>query len=177
MLTIRLPEREFYDPVRNEFTDMEERVLRLEHSLLSVSKWEARHKKAFLSTEKTDAEMRDYVRCMSEEDVDERTLARLTAEDWRRIGEYLNDPMSATTFGKTTETPKRKKTTSEEFYWMMAQYGIPFDCEKWHFNRLAALLRICAIRGGGQKKMSRTDALKRQAALNAARRKKSGSKG
>jgi hypothetical protein len=177
MLTLELPGEEFFDPATNEFTYAEGRVLHLEHSLLSLSKWEMKWKKPFLNSKKTSEETLDYVRCMCEEDVDTLTLARLTADDWQRIEAHINDPMTATTFGKDKGPTRTKKTTSEEIYFLMAHYGIPFECEKWHFGRLMTLLRICAIRNGGQKKMSSSEALKRQAALNAARRAKSGSRG
>lgn len=177
MLTIVLPEEEFYDPATNEFVMMEERVLRMEHSLLSVSKWEAETKKAFMGTEKTPEETLAYIRCMCLDPADDRTLARLTNEDLRRINDYLEDPMTATTFGAEKSPPRRKKTTAEEIYCLMAQLGVPFECENWHFNRLTALLKVCSIRSGPQTKVKRGDLLKRQAALNAARRKKSGSRG
>lgn len=177
MLTLEVPGAEYFDPATNEFNYAEGRVLHLEHSLFSISKWEMKWKKAFLNCKKTEEETLDYVRCMCAEDVDISVLARLTAEDWGLIEDYLNDPMTATTFGKDSGPKRNKKVTSEEIYFMMAEYGVPFECDKWHFNRLMTLLKVCGIRKGPQKKVSRSDRLKHQAALNAARRAKSGSKG
>ena len=178
MLRIDLPGDEWYDPVKNEFVYAEERVLHLEHSLFSISKWEAKWKKSFLSTKtKTAEETLDYIRCMADEDVSDDELARLTEQDVLKIEKYLRDPMTATTFGKDQDKGRQKKVTSEEIYYLMAANGIPFECERWNFNRLMTLLRICAIRGGKQKKMGKGEILKRQAALNAARRSATGSKG
>ena len=177
MLTITLPGQEYYDPVKNEFSYAEERVFHLEHSLLSVSKWEARWKKAFMTAEKTEEEMLDYIRCMCAEEPDAASLGRIAAGFSGEIAAYVNDPMTATTFGKTTAPPSRKKVTSEEIYWLMAREGIPFTCETWHLNRLMTLLRICAVRSGGGKKMSKGEVLRRQAEMNRLRRGRSGSDG
>lgn len=177
MLTILLPGAEFYDPATNEFSSAEERVLHLEHSLFSVSKWEAETKKAFLTSEKTKEDILRYVRCMCVETVSDSDLLRISRQDWERIERHLNDPMTATTFGKTDERPSRKKMTSEEIYWLMAKYGVPFECEHWHLNRLMTLLRICAVRSRPQKKVGQKETAQRYAALNEARRKAGGSRG
>lgn len=176
MLPIELPGEELYDPVKNEFIELEGRVLHLEHSLFSISKWEAKWKKPFLNSKKTPEETLDYFRCMCEEEIDAKTLLRLGMHA-QTIKAYLDDPMTATTFGKDSGPKSRKKVTSEEIYYLMAEYGIPFECEKWNFNRLNTLLRVCSIRKAPGKKMKGSEALRHQAALNAARRKASGSKG
>ncbi len=176
-LTLQIPGAEGFNPATNEFVYTEGRVLHLEHSLYSVSLWESRWKKAYLNTDKTPEEMLDYIRCMSEEPVDDETLARLSKENWKEILDFLNDRMTATTFGKDNGSFRRKRITNEEIYYLMAKFGIPFTCEHWHFNRLMTLLRVCTIREGKQKPMSRAEILKRQSELNAKRRAASGSKG
>ena len=178
MLTIDLPGAEYYDPAKEEFSYEKERVLHLEHSLYSMSLWESKWKKPFLNSDKTQAEMADYLCCMCDEPISAEEIQRIAIADWQRMEAYLKDPMTATTFGKDKNaTSRRKKFTTEEIYYLMAVHNIPFDCDRWPFNRLMTLLRIAAIRSGPQKKVGKKDILRHQAELNAARRAKLGSKG
>lgn len=179
MLLITLPEKEYFIPETSSFRYEEERELHLEHSLFTISKWEEKWRKPFLNTQKTPEETIDYVRCMcTDGDIDIQTIARMTREDWQKIESYIQDPATATTFAKDKKKGGRtKRITSEEIYYMMSDFNIPYSCEHWHLNRLMTLIQICAIRGNPQKKMSRSELLKRQAMLNAARRGKTGSKG
>lgn len=174
MLHITIPAGEEYDPIENLFIPVKEQSLTLEHSLVSISKWESKWNKPFLSkTPKTYAETIDYIRCMTlTQNVDPSVYYRLTNENIEEINKYIDAPMTATTFGKEQESNKhsREIITAEIIYYWMVALQIPFECQKWHFNRLMTLIRVCNIKNSPPKKMSKRDLMKRNHSLNAARR-------
>ena len=179
MLTIVVPEREYFDDNKNEFVHTKEVTLQLEHSLVSLSKWEAKWNKPFLSTnDKTDEEILDYIRCMTvTQNVDKSVYYRLSKENIEKINNYINLPMTATTFSdKNTSRNKETITAEIVYYWMIA-LNIPFECQKWHLNRLLTLVKVCSIKNTPPKKMSRNEIFSRNRALNASRRKALGTKG
>ena len=189
MLTIQVPELEYYDERTNSFGTIPARTLRLEHSLLSISKWESKWHKAYLETpgirkdpskEKTPEQIVDYLRCMSlDKDVNPLTYSLLPPYIVMQIRNYIDDPMTATWF---TEQPGEKKSSSQTitseiiYYWMIAN-DIPFECEKWHLNRLLTLIRVCNLKNQPKKNMSKNSISKQYRSLNSARRAKTGSKG
>ena len=180
MLEITIPEVEQWDEVNQEFITSKEQVLRLEHSLVSLSKWESKWNKPFLDKkEKTREETIDYIKCMTlTQNVDPNTYNLLTKENIIEINKYISSPMTATTF---REDPNKKGSreiiTSEIIYYWMISLNIPFECQKWHLNRLLTLIKVCSIKQQPPKKMSKRDVMSRNAALNAARRKQLNSKG
>lgn len=179
MLQLTIPAREFYDEESNLFITTKEQTLTFEHSLISVSKWESRWHKPFLKQgEKTEEEVFDYIKCMCvNHNVDDLTFKALTQEQIWQINAYIEDPMTATTINVRNQKPNREVLTSEVIYYMMAAFNIPFDCEKWHLNRLITLIEVCAIKNSPDKKMSKRETMSRNAALNRARRAKHRSKG
>lgn len=179
MLEITIPDTELYDEIANEFVEVKGVVLRLEHSLVSISKWESNWKEPFLSEEpKTLAQTIDYVRCMTiNQNVDPKVYEALTNENINAVNEYIGESRTATTFSDTNKSSRKDIITSELIYWWMAQFNIPMECQKWHLSRLLALVRIASIKSSPQKNMSRRAVLSQNAALNAARRKARGSKG
>lgn len=180
MLKIHVPKTELINDRTGEFTYVEEQTLVLEHSLVSISKWEAKFKKPFLSKDpRTDEESIEYLKCMTvNPKVDDSVYKALTQEQINEIGDYIRDPMSATCFAKTEgKAPSRQIITSEMIYYYMVAYQIPFECQKWHLNRLMTLIRICNEKNQPKKKMSRSSIFNQNASLNAARRAASGSKG
>ena len=180
MLEIVIPEKELWDEAKEEFTHTKAQTLRMEHSLVSLSKWESKWKKAFLSKkEKTYEETIDYIRCMTvTQNVDPDVYKYLSAENIKQINEYINDPMTATTFSENKQTGGNHETlTAEVIYYYMIASNIPFECQKWHLNKLLTLIRVCSIKNQPPKKMGREELLKRNNALNAARRKKFNTKG
>ena len=178
MLKIRIPEAEFYDEDLNEFVQTKSYDLTLEHSLLSVSKWESKWKKPFLTNDKKSSEETlDYIRCMTlTQNIPSDAYFAIPDNELKRIADYINDPMSATTFSGD-EPPSRQILTSELIYYSMFAAGIPIDCQKWHLNRLLALMRIFGIKSQTAKKMPTSKILSQNAAINAARRAKLGSTG
>ena len=177
MLTLVVPETELFDEVRNEFIFVKEQKLTLEHSLLSLSKWESKWHKPFLSKkEKTREETLDYLRCMTINSVDEEVYACLTPKMIERIDAYIGDSMTATTFSDK-KRPSHETITAELIYYWMVALNIPFECQKWHLNRLLTLVEVCSIKNQPPKKMSPRAIMQRNAALNASRRKALHSKG
>ena len=171
MLHIIVPD-EMWDEVNEQFVYGKEQKLCLEHSLVSISKWEAKHHKAFLSnTPKTDEEIKDYVKDMViTQNVPDSVYDRLSAHNVKQIADYIDDPMTATTFSDKKNTGTRSATTSEMIYYYMIMFNIPFECQKWHLSRLMTLIHICTIKNQPSKKLSKNEILRRNAELNAERR-------
>ena len=182
MLHISVPAHEFYDESLEEFVEVKEQTLIMEHSLISISKWEAKWKKPYLSKEKkTPEETLDYLRCMTvnPSKVSPLVYRALTSENMEEIANYINDPMTATTIHEIPGAPHKNQVVTSEiiYYWMIAQ-NIPTEYEKWHLNRLMTLIRVCAIKNDpNPKKMSRSAIARQNRAINAARRAKYGTKG
>ncbi len=185
MLQITIPATvlEEYDEENNEFIYKvleKEQILQLEHSLVSLSKWESKWCKPFLSKqEKTNEEILDYIKYMTlSKNVDPNVYGRLTDDNIIAINKYINAPMTATTFVESKQNrANREIITSELIYYWMIALKIPFDCEKWHLNRLLTLVRVCNIKNSPPKKMSKRATASQYAQLNAARRKQMNSKG
>lgn len=180
MLQITIPSTELWDEQKEEFVYTKEKTLQLEHSLVSISKWESKWNKSFLSSkEKTTEEIIDYIRCMTiTQNVDPEVYARLPNRTIQQIYDYINAPMTATVFSDTgRKGGNRDVITSELIYYWMIALNIPFECQKWHLNRLLTLIRVCEIKNAPPKKMSKRETMSRNAALNAARRKKYNTKG
>ena len=181
MLQIKVPVTpERYDELNNLFIEPEYKILKLEHSLVSISKWESKWHKSFLHTiEKTEEEIKDYIKCMTiSQNIDQDIYNHLTFNNIKDINNYINDPMTATILPEDRNGRKNRQIITSEliYYWMIA-YNIPSEYDKWHLERLMILIRICAIHNEPQKKRSKSEIMSRNAALNAARRKQLNSKG
>lgn len=180
MLQITIPSVEEWDERNQEFVYTKEQTLQLEHSLVSLSKWEARWNRAFLSKQdKTTEEVLDYIRCMTlTQNVNPEIYDFMTTDNIAKVNEYIAAPMTATYFSEDGNTkPSREKVTAELIYFWMISYNIPFECQKWHLNRLLTLIRVCNIKNQSPKKRSRKELLSRNAALNQSRRKQLNTKG
>ena len=178
-LVITIPEQELYDSSTETFIYTKPQTITLEHSLLAIAKWESKWKKPFFGPiSKTTEESLDYIRCMTiTKNVDPNTYYYLPRNTVEEINTYMDDPMTATTFSDEKEKKHgkgklgKKIVTAEEIYYMMTALNIPFECEKWHFNRLQTLIRVCSIKNAPPKKMSKRDVLNKYKSLNDARRK------
>ena len=180
MLELRLASYEEFDSETNTFSYYPPVLLKLEHSLLSLSKWESKWKKPFLSKEPFSyEEFVDYVRCMTINNVDQDVYRRLTNNDILVVKQYIDDPMTATTFNnRKPQKPSKEIITAELVYYWMVAAQIPFEAEKWHLNRLLTLIRICDIKSNsGNDKMTKKDIYAHNKQLNAARRARLGTKG
>lgn len=175
MLQITIPETELYNNDTQEFIPVKEQVLQLEHSLVSLSKWESKWCKAFLSKkEKTFEETVDYIKCMTiTQNVKPEVYNCLTNDNIIQINKYIEAPMTATYIPEDKKaTGSRDVVTAELIYYWMITLGIPFECQKWHLNRLLSLIKVCNVKNSPNKNMSKSELLKRHAAINAARRSK-----
>lgn len=181
MLRITVPATEQWDEVRQEFVSVKEQTLQLEHSLVSLSKWESKWCKLFFSKEpKSAEEVTDYVRCMTiNKNVDPNVYYCLSEENVDQINKYIEAPMTATTFSNQTKSGSGngEQISAELIYYWMIALNIPFECDKWHINRLLTLIQVCNVKNSPPKKMSQRQLMSRNAALNAARRKRLNTKG
>ena len=181
MLQLKIPDTELFDEKQEKFIQVKGATLALEHSLVSISKWESKYKKPFLSREeKTAEETLDYIKFMTiTQNVDPAVYEHLRPEHIQQVMNYIDDPMTATTISKKEgQGGNRAVITSEVIYYYMTAYQIPFDpCQKWHLNRLMMLIKVCDEKNAPKKKMSRRDAANRYSNLNAARRAKHHTRG
>jgi hypothetical protein len=180
MLTIIIPGVEMFDEKAQEFVTVGDFSLDLEHSLVSLSKWEAIYEKPFLGqSDKTPEEVFDYVKVMTvTPNVPDEVFLNLSEENVNIINKYIDSKMTATWFNEPPGAPKsRDVITAELIYWWMIEFKIPFECENWHLNRLFTLIRVCNIKQAKPKKMSRSEIASRNRELNAQRRTQLGTKG
>lgn len=180
MLKLKIPVTELYDEIKCEFVTSKEKVLQLEHSLVSISKWEMNWEKPFLSKKaKTEEESLDYIKCMTiNANIDESTYTLLNNELMREIEAYIGSAMTATTINQQSTGKKSAEIiTSELIYYWMISYTIPFECQKWHLNRLLTLVNVCNVKNAPAKKNSARETMARNRALNESRRKQLGTGG
>ena len=184
MLQIIIPEREVFDESQNAFLYFSSFQIQLEHSLRSIAEWESRTHRSFFDGEKMSTEdFLEYIRCMTlTKNVDPNEYMLLTEENYRQIAEYMSDPMSAKHFyqqKKDRKRPNQGSMTSEDLYYLMSKFEIPYECDKWHFNRLIALIRTFENKDGekGGKAMTYMEQQRWFSQLNDARRAKLGTKG
>lgn len=185
MVTLTFPEQSYYDSESESFINLEELTVSFEYSLFAVSKWEQKHHISYLSNAKeaTEEQLLDFYRCMMLDDSHWYPLKiRLEncdcSQQIKILTDYIQDPASATVITHNdNKPPSRKIITSELVYYWMSQLQIPFECDKWHINRLFKLIDIANVESEGEKKMSHQETAARNKALNAQRRAKLGTKG
>lgn len=180
MLKFQIAQTEMFDEEKNEFVPSFSFTLRLEHSLVSMSKWESEFEKPFLSsTERTSEETRAYIRMMVlGDETPPEVFDRLSKEHYDAINVYINAKMTATTIREQPSHPRpREIITSELIYYWMVSLNIPFECETWHLNRLLTLIRVCNFKSSPPKKMSKGELNRRNRELNQQRRTRLGTSG
>lgn len=180
MLEITIPKQRLFNEKTSEFIYVKEQTLLLEHSLVSLSKWERKWHKPFISSDKTREEIMDYIKMMTiTKNVDPQVYETMTEDVISQIKNYIDDPMTATTFGEHSNngSVNNEIITAEIIYYWMIALQIPVEFEKWHINSLITLIRVCEIKNSPPKKRSSREIASRTAALNAARRQKYAKKG
>lgn len=180
MLQLVIPAIEKYDELNNEFISTKEQIIQVEHSLVSISKWESKWCKPFLSKEtRTTDETLDYIRCMTiSQNISQHVYEQITNENINEISAYIDATMTATWFTKETRKSTSKEIiTSEIIYYWMITYNIPFECQKWHLNRLLTLIRVCEKKNAPNKKITNSELMSRNKQVNDARRQQLNTKG
>lgn len=169
---IVVPASELYDPKANRFYDVKEQTLVLEHSLVSLSKWERKYHRPWISDgPKTPEELEYYVKCMTlTQNVNPLVYKNLTKENYDEIYAYIEDPMTASWVNDKGGRPSREIVTAEIIYYWMIEFNIPVEFQKWHLNSLIMLIRVISAKKAPSRKMSKSEAMSRQRDLNAARR-------
>lgn len=172
MLRLNLESKELYDEEKNQFYYSELRVVELEHSLSSISKWEAKYHKPFFSKgDKTDEETFNYLKYMIISDDDPNVVYRFSKSDILQISEYINDSATATWFSDYQQKrPNRQIITAEIIYYWMFSLNIPIDCEDWHISKLLTLIRVINEKNAKPRKMSKQEIMRRNDALNEQRK-------
>lgn len=180
MLQLEIAGTEYWDEAKEEFVSSPGGVLLLEHSLRSLKKWESKWKKPYLAQKNmTMDELIDYIRCMTlGPEKDPLVYQSLTFDQLVQIKEYINDPMTATTFREDENAPKNRSiTTAEILYYEMSELNIPYSCDTWHLNQLMTLIHVCAIKRAPKKKSNKKNAAQNRKNLNKHRREQYGTHG
>jgi hypothetical protein len=179
VLQLKIVTAEAFDEGASEFVSANFVMVELEHSLVSLSKWESKWEIPFLGSEaKTSDQVLDYVRMMfSGEEFPEELLQYFTKEHYAEINAYINAKMTATWINEPMPPVSAEVVTSELIYYWMISLGIPFECEHWHLNRLLMLIKVCNIKNAPDKKLSSREVAQRNRDLNAQRRQELGTKG
>ena len=175
MLKIVIEPTELFDDDKQEFVNInKEVIINLEHSLVSISKWEQKYRVPFLDTTKTTEQTIEYIKCMTiSQNIPDEVYYCLSSKNIELITQYIDTEQTATTVRKTKNRLKNRDViTSELVYYWMIQYQIPFECQKWHFSRLLMLIQVCAIKNNKEEKMSPNEVRNQYKSLNDERLKK-----
>ena len=180
MLIIKVEEQEFFDSKKAMFFNTKPLTVRMEHSLISIAKWEAFWEKPYLGTlGKTPGisgirEETHYIKCMIIGDVPDYIPEIIVQNNLKEIQEYITKPYSATkVYRKGPQPPSRQIVTTELIYYWMVRFGIPMECQRWHFNRLLMLIDVCNVKDQAASKkgtLSEVSSAKYMDDLNKARR-------
>jgi len=180
VLTIQVPLAEGFDNSTQKFVETEFFKLELEHSLFSLSKWEMKYEKPFLtSDDKSAEETAYYIRCMIQTpDVPDEVIKKITKQNLEDINQYIAAKMTATWFTEPKNAPQNREIITNElmYYWMVA-LQIPWEAQYWHLNRFLTLIKVCNHKNQPPKKMSRRELAQRHREINEQRRREYGSNG
>ena len=183
MKEVKIENLELFDDTKNEFVYIDAVTLQLEHSLLSVKKWEEKWHEPFLTKEKTIDQIRDYIRCMTitPKNVDPNVYKYMPLDTIKDIQEYINDKMTATWFSDNKlvggQSHSREVITAEIIYYWMITFNVPVEFQKWHLNQLLTLIRVLSIKNAPKEKINKREAAAQRRALNEARLAKLHTKG
>ena len=146
-------------------------TLNLEHSLISVSKWESKFHRSFVKRPPNNSdELLEYIRCMVVSESKPGLIEHLSPANFEAIDEYIHDPMTATYMRDRPDSGGGGDViTSELIYYWMIQLNIPFECQHWHFKRLMTLIKLTNAKNNSSKVNPKRMAAQNRA-LNAKRK-------
>lgn len=172
-LLLRVNENHGWDYAKQEFVDVPEKDIELEHCLLAIARWESKWKTPFFVDHLTNQQWTDYIGFMALDVPDFRFAYSLNSSQIKQVIDYIQESQTATWFSNEDKSGKKEQMTSELIYYYMAQVPLPFDvCERWHLTRLMSILRIASIKSQPEKKMPFSQLAAQNRALNAARKAK-----
>ena len=178
MLKLTIPTCELYDEEKSMFINIPERTLSFEHSLASISQWESKWHIPFLDSKDKTIEQRNYYYwCMCLDVVELEDIRHIPYEQMKQIDEYIEDPMTATWINDRNKRRSNRIITAELVYCWMFNLNIPLECEKWNFNKLCTLIKVCNLENSPPQKMGKQEVLNTYRNLNAARKAKLNTKG
>lgn len=179
MLVIDVPLKEGFDETAGKKVVAESFKLELEHSLVSLSKWESFFEKPFLSdAEKTNEEVLWYVQAMTlTPNVPPEIYAKFSQGNIAEINNYISSKMTATRFYGGDQERNTEIITAEVIYYWMVALNIPFECQHWHLNRLLTLVQVCNRKNAPEKELSQAEVARRNRELNARRKAELGTTG
>lgn len=178
MLTITVPGVELFDESSNQFKTSQDAVLQLEHSLVSLSKWESIYEKPFLGKDpKSTEEVLGYIKCMTLNEVPPDVYSRFTQDNINDVNNYINAKMTATWFAEKKQKPSQEVITAEVIYYWMVSMNIPLEFQNWHLNRLFTLIQVISLKNEPGKKLSKAELAARNRALNEQRRQQFNTRG
>lgn len=180
MLTLDIKGREYYDSDKEEFFKVPDTRITLEHSLISISKWESEFERPFMKDDvKSQDELLYYIKCMAVDCVvNDDILLSFSQNDYDTLKQYMAKNMTATTISNSNNNKRNRDIiTSEVLYYRMIALQIPFECQYWHINRLLMLINVCSLKNEPGKKLNKADLANQNRAINAARRNKLGTSG
>lgn len=178
MLTITVPAVEYFDEVKEEFISQGEVTLELEHSLVSLRKWESKFEKPMMGeSAKTNEETLAYIEAMTlTPNVPPEVYTRFTQQNVDDVNAYIEAKMTATWFPENNKPGKKEIVTAEVIYYWMIALNIPFECQHWHLKQLLTLIEVCNRKNQPEKKAGKPNMADRNA-LNRARRAQAQSAG
>ena len=187
MYQLTIPEHtDFIEQTMEFLTPFKGATIQIEHSLVSISKWERKWEKPFLSEEpRTIEETVDYIRCMTlTQNVDPQAYVYLTTRNFEEVNKYIDAKMTATSLPNSKDNGNNEAITAENIYYWIIANRIPIEFQKWHLNSLLALIRVCneknqeaSGKADNKPKMSRSDIISRNREINELRKKQLNSKG
>lgn len=172
MFTIKIPPLEIFDDELEEFRQFGADEITFEHSLYTIARYEEATHKPYYDTRSDEDNLFSYMPYMAiKPPKDPSAFFRIPQDELAKLKSWMEDSHTATWFSKDDDnSPEREIVTAELIYYWMTEYRIPFECERWHINRLMTLIQVCARKKSPPKQKSQAEIIREHRALNQKRR-------